>query len=356
MILVDSTGQIVMVNSQTSVMFGYEPADLVGRSIEVLVPARYRRRHRVYRESFLSRPTRRAMNGNGGQRADGTEFTVEIGLTPIDDHGNGLVMATVIDMSERLRAKQEITRQHESLTRLNQQLSQFAYSASHDLKAPLVTLDGLLLCIQEDIEGGDQDTAVINVAKARDRAQRMAQMIEGILDVARSENHEDRVELITLAAVVDEVGSQLVSSFTGNEVELRNEVAPDLTLHSDPVRLTQMLTQLIDNGAKYADPTRSERFVTVSAAVENEETVIEVRDNGIGIPVEDHGLVFAMFGRSKNHDVSGSGLGLALARHHVSRLDGSLDFESDGEGTTLTIRLPVESSALATAGGNEVNR
>lgn len=343
MIMVNSANEIVLINRQAITMFGYESHELVGKPIEVLVPERYRRRHRVYRDSYYSAPSQRAMGSDRslhGQRADGTEFPLEIGLTPIEHRTEVFVMATVIDITERELAREEIERQNADLERLNSELAQFAYSASHDLKAPLATLDGLLMCLQEDIADNELTTARVNSVKAQELARRLAGLIEGILGFARSGHVEDPVAEVDVSEVVEEVRADLESQLVANGVELRNEVPAGTTVLAVRQRLTQVLENLLSNGVKFCNHRIDQPFVGVAALVADESVTIAVSDNGVGIPTDDPARVFGMFRRFGNHDQEGSGLGLALVKQHVDHLGGTITFETSPDGTTFTIVLP----------------
>jgi PAS domain S-box-containing protein len=343
MIMLDSTNKIVLVNSQAVAMFGYQEQQLLGQPIEVLVPERYRRRHDVYRGSYTADPTQRAMGGDRalhGLRADGSEFPLEIGLTPIDDHGRLMIMATVINITERTKAEDEIKRQTADLVRLNAELAQFAYSASHDLKAPLATLDGILMCLQDDLDDNDIGSARANSVRAQELSRRLAQLIEGILGFARAENLENEIDEVDICDLVETVKRDLQAAFADSGVELRNKVSEGTALPSDRRRLTQILENLLSNGAKFCNRQLVERFVSVEAGTEDDELVVCIRDNGIGIPIDSQGKVFTMFRRFKNHDREGTGLGLALVKQHVDHLGGSITFDSTAAGTTFSIRLP----------------
>lgn len=343
MIMVDETNHIVLVNTKAAEMFGYSEGELMGASIDVLVPDRYRRRHGVYRESYSSDPSSRAMGGDRklhGLRADGTEFPVEIGLTPIDDHGRLMIMATVIDITERLAAEEEIERNNADLTRLNEELARFAYSASHDLKAPLATLEGILICVEQDLEDEELASAMENTDRARAHAGRMAQLIEGVLGMARAENIDDEIDDFDLCELVEQLRADVGSVFGKNDVELRNDIEPETILVSDRRRVSMILENLLVNGAKFADRGVDERYVRVGAYAEDGSMVLTVEDNGIGIPEDAHDHVFTMFRRFKNHDEPGTGLGLAMVRQHVERLSGTISFDSTSSGTAFTLRLP----------------
>lgn len=342
MVMINEHGKIELVNEQTESMFGYNAQDLIGEQIEMLVPARYRRKHTVYRTSYQNTRDRRAM-GRGrdlyGLAKDGTEFPVEIGLTPIDGPQGRLIMATVIDITERKLSESSIQQKNDELQQLNNELKEFAYSASHDLKAPLTSITGILAFCESDLAAGDFDEVRANLERARALAERLSGRIEAMLSLAR----------------VDSVGVEdgdvvLEDAVSDIWLALKNASQQDIVLttafrHCDPVRtvparLFMILENLLSNAIKYRDRTKPEACVYVESWDEDNSTCISVRDNGIGIPAEFHDKVFDLFQRIADTDKPGSGLGLALVRKNALRLGGHVTVESTKDGTVFTVFLP----------------
>ena len=159
MVMSNTHGEIEMVNGQTERSFGYSRAELMGQSIEMLVPERFRAHHPIMRASFFASRKSRPM-GTGrdlfGLRRDGTEFPVEVGLNPIATEEGDIVLSTIVDITPRRLIEQEKEQQRQELERSNADLESFAYVASHDLKAPLRAISHLAEWIEEDI-GGDRE-------------------------------------------------------------------------------------------------------------------------------------------------------------------------------------------------------
>ncbi len=351
MLMVAPDGKIVLSNAAAEDMFGASHGGLLDTSIDNLVPERFRRHHAVYRASFTATPVVRKM-GVGrelfGLRRDGSEFPIEIGLTPINEHGKTMVMVTVIDISARVKTEQDMREKNTVLARLNDDLTQFAYSASHDLKAPLTTIQGLLGCVIEDINGENYAEALLNANRTKDLTHRLAQLIESTLGLAQSESYEDAdFEPINLSSLVDDVETSLQATFDALGVELRRNFAPGCAPVSQTVRIRHILENLVSNGAKYADRQEDQPFVEVSASIDAGTFTLTVRDNGVGIPEDSHQHVFKRFRRFGRHDVEGSGVGLALVKQHVERLDGNIRFSSSPQGTTFVVDIPQPNAQTA---------
>lgn len=361
MIMCDARGKIVLANSKTSEMFGYSHAELMGSVVELLLPHSVGRAHRLHREDFAADPKKRSMaDGQDlyGSHKDGSEFPVEVGLTPIENQGEIFTMATVIDITVRKRAAEQLVRKNQELSRLNGELTQFTYSASHDLKAPLATIEGLLRCIEEDMDAEDPASARDHAVRAGQLAKRTKGLIESILGFTRAQNVAEPARPVRLSALFAETEAIVAGQASREGVLIKTAVDADLSVVTQPTRLQQILKNLVVNGIIYAvpsrpvgpsqsldfssssNPARSPPYVALRARREGGWLIVEVADNGIGIPSAQQDQVFKLFQRFGNHQRPGSGLGLAAAHKNVEWLGGSIEFKSDSSGTVFTIKLP----------------
>lgn len=337
MIMVDARGTIVLVNSQTEALFGYTRAELLGQRIELLVPNDMKERHPTFVKVYMAQPTPRPM-GSGrdlyAQRKDGSRFPVEIGLHPISGPEGDYVISSVVDISERVRAR-------ERLMERNEELEQFAYRTSHDLRAPLLSMKGLAELIVEDLQAGNAGEAVANARKIDSLAERMSELVESILALARSDYVNEAPTEVDLARIVDSAREKHQFALRQREVDIRLVEAHSRPLRSQPTRISQVIDNLVSNGVKYADPQKAAHHVIVRSFSDAHRFHIQIEDNGVGIPQNRHGEVFGIFKRFHADKQAGSGLGLYLVKRHVQKLGGSIDFESSPEGTIFHIELPL---------------
>ena len=335
-IFVDHTGHIVHCNKQACVDFGYPRAELLGQAVEVLTPAEAESKHASLRAGFLENPAQRPM-GRGrelyARRKNGSEFPVEIGLTPIPHPDQTWTMASIVDISERKKTETELVSRNEDLL-------DFVYSASHDLKAPLSTIRGLVSIAKDDLEEGAVNSVAELLEQVEAKAEKLSDLVEDTLALARADRAEEESESIVLADMLREVlaHSELVANYA--RVDVSFTAPPAITIYASPQRLRIVLDNLVRNSIKYHNPARDDRYVRVAVAERPRTIAIEVRDNGLGIAPRHHPKVFEMFQRFHPERADGSGLGLAMVRKQVATLGGVIEFQSTPEGTTFHIALP----------------
>lgn len=351
MIMVDQTGTIVLTNDQTTQLFGYEAEELAGKPIEALVPEESRGHHPQWVQGFLRNPRPRAM-GTGrvlkARRKDGSLFPVEIGLRPFQGADGSYVISSVVDISEIVRVR-------ERLTERNEELEQFAYRTSHDLKAPLISIQGLSRCIAEDIADGETGEATANAQKIAALSGRLQGLISDILALMKSEYIHEPAKEVDFRRILEHAQESLQTLLREHDVSLESDLRHSSELHSQRIRVEQVVENLVSNGIKYSDAGKERRYVRVSTREEAGTFIIEVRDNGLGIPTERHGEVFSLFKRFHAQSHYGSGLGLYLVKKHVQKLRGEISFSSDGEGTCFYVRIPNDASGLAAPSSNEAD-
>lgn len=325
MIVIDDRGRIVLTNASADAMFGYEKNALIGRPIESLVPERFRRKHGVYRTSYLTAPKRRSMGPMRelfGLRADQSEFPVEIGLTPIDAAEGRRVVATINDITERKVQDDLIRQKNAALTQLNEELTQFAYSASHDLKAPLASITGALQICQEDLRDGNADEVFANLARAQQMSERLAQRIEDMLSLARADQSDNMPKAVSVADVVAEEWATIQGSDPDADFALQTDFRHEDPIQTIRIRFSGIVENLLSNAWKYRDPAKARPEIAVETRSTADHFILTVRDNGVGIPKDCHHKVFKLFQRFSQCASPGSGLGLALVQKNVRPLGG----------------------------------
>ncbi len=344
-LVVDRVGTIRAANQRLARLLGYADGELEGSPLDVLIPDEARARHPTLMEGYFRAPEAREMAMGRELRGickDGRSVPLEIALNPIELPEGLVVMCAVVDISERKHHEALLSRNNAQLAQLNEDLSQFAYSASHDLKSPLATMNGLLRYAVRDILAGESEKAIEVIERVRVMTDELGAKVGDILRLARADMEEAIWGPVDLCAMIERIRARHGEALAENDVLLEIRSLPTNHIPGDETRLEQIIENLIANGIKYSDPAEDARWVAVEVDGDDERLRIRVSDNGLGIPEAHHREVFQMFKRFHEGSVKGTGLGLALIRRAVSRLGGSISFESNSKGTCFAVDLPIE--------------
>jgi PAS domain S-box-containing protein len=335
LVLVGPDGRIEMVNPQAERMFGYLPEELTAQRLETLMPERFRRGHVGLRSEFMTNMSSRIMGAGQelfGLRKDGSEFPLEIGLNPIDLDDQTMVLAGIIDISARRRIEFEKEQQRRELERSNADLEEFAYVASHDLKAPLRAISHLVEWISEDIEVTASTETIDNLKLLRGRVVRLQSLLDGLLAYARIGKARVSFEQVDVNQVVRDIEAVLSPS-PGFKI-VCDGTLPLLRTHRTPILV--VLQNLISNGLKHHD--RDEGRITIGMKLVNGVAEFRVSDDGPGIEPRFHERIFVIFQTLSSRDeLESSGIGLAIVKKRVEAHGGRIWVESapPARGTTI---------------------
>jgi PAS domain S-box-containing protein len=349
-VIVNPTGHILIANRQAESLFGYGPDEMRGSTVESLLPERFRTSHKGHRSHYFEQPRTRAM-GAGlelyGLRKDGTEFPVEISLSPLRTEETPLVMSAIRDVSERRRFEKTLQDKNLELEKANRAKDRFLASMSHELRTPLNAVigftDTLLMRLPGDLNPAQERQLQI----VRSNASHLLSLINDLLNLAKIE--AGRIELnpetTECCSLVRETVASLQPQAQAKGLDLIVEV-PDrpIDFRTDRRALSQILINLATNAIKFTEEGSVRLRLTAEsdgAAQAGIEFVVE--DTGPGISAEEQGALFEAFvqGRAARlRGGEGTGLGLHLSRKLAEVLGGELSCQSvPGKGSTFVLRL-----------------
>ncbi|HEX3578913.1 MAG TPA: PAS domain S-box protein [Thermoanaerobaculia bacterium] len=348
-IMANQTGRIVLANSQAETLFGYDRGELLGTLVEVLLPGRYRGGHVAHRSGYFGQPRTRSM-GAGlelyGLRRDGSEFPVEISLSPLKTDGGTLVMSAIRDITYRKGIESALQEKNVELERAIQAKDRFLASMSHELRTPLNGIIGFAEFLSDGKPGPLNDKQKEYLGDILNSGRHLLHLINDMLDLVKIQ--AGRVDLVpetfSLTEAINEVCTGVHPLAVSKDIDVR--VTIDKSVDSvtlDKQRFKQILFNLLSNALKFTDD-HGHVGIDVTA-VDRERFRLVVSDDGIGIRDEDISRLFTEFEQLETGTArrfGGTGLGLALTRKLVDLHSGDIEVESEfGKGSRFGVVLPL---------------
>lgn len=374
-IIANDQGVIVKANPSAEKIFGYEKDEFLGVKIEQLIPNRYKEKHISHREHYSESPHPRSMGKNMdlfARKKDNSEFSVEISLSPFKDTTGSYVIAFIIDISERKlheenikklnhnlenkvkertkvlqealheleSSKEKLSKALEKEKGLNEMKSRFVSMASHEFRTPLSTILSSVSLISK-YHGADEDE------KRQKHVQKIKSSVTNMTLILNDFLSEDRLQegkvlgnkvSFSIKKMCEEILSEIAGlKKTGQEIVYTH--IGEEGVFSDTQINRNIILNLLSNAIKFTDENKTITVITKNLI---DKFIIEVTDEGIGIPMEEQQNMFTRFFRARNvTNIQGTGLGLSIVFKYIEILDGTISFKSElNIGTTFTITLP----------------
>jgi hypothetical protein len=354
-IVVNTKQEIVATNSSTEEMFGYGKDELIGKQLDCIIPNRYHRKHDDHFSSFMEKSEKRKM-GHGrdlsGLRKNGEEFPVEAGLNPFNLYGNRYVMALVTDITDRKNYTQNLEQTVQERTKqltdalekekeLNELKTRFLSLVSHEFKTPLSSILTSVTLLSKYKETEQQEKREKHVDTIKSKVRQLDSILNDFLSVERLELGKVNyvIEEFPLSRVINEVvydANMLLK--TGQKIEYPDNV-DEFQITFDEKTLALALSNLLQNAIKYSP---EDTTIKILFTIEEEFLILQIIDQGIGIPADQQKYIFDRYFRAENALLNqGTGIGLNISKQHLANLNTTLTFESEENvGSTFTIRIP----------------
>lgn len=351
MVIVNSDGEIAIVNSQTELMFGYAREELLGQTVELLLPEQLRDQHRAHRAKYVSDPVVRQM-GAGleliARRKDGSKFPVEISLSPVVVESSSFVSSVIRDVTERKKMEQETIAAQQAAERANKANSAFLAAASHDLRQPVQALSLLNGALRRTVK----DARALEMIENQEHSLlAMTNLLNSLLDISRLDAGAitPEFEEFPMQRMIDRLSSEFGRQAKHKGLGFESAGCAAM-VRSDPNLLSEIIQNLVSNAIRYTD-----RGTVSLRCIEKEgECCVEIKDTGIGIESDQLEAIFREFHQVKTPGGSkeGFGLGLAIVRRLADLLEHDIGVRSDpGKGSCFSVCVPTTNSAAVHSSG-----
>ncbi len=356
MIIVDDRGKIAIVNAQAEDMFGYRRDELLGHRVEMLLPERIRVDHKAHRRTFTATPEVRPMGPDldlVGLRKDGSEFPVEISLSPVMTSSGAFVSSVIRDVTERKRMEMEIIAARQSAERAQKANTAFLAAASHDLRQPVQALSLLNGALRRTVKN---ERALEMIEHQEHSLTAMTNLLNSLLDISRLDAGAvtPEIEDFPMQRLIDRLSAEFGRQASHKGLEFHSEPCA-ATVRSDPNLLSEIIQNLVQNAIRYTD----RGSIQMTCDCRGDTCRLEVTDTGIGIEEDQLDMIFQEFHQAKTPGASkeGFGLGLAIVRRLADLLRHDVSVESTpGKGSSFAVSMPVVRSKRHVASDETAER
>ncbi len=349
MIIIDDAGKIAIVNGQAERMFGYARDEMLGNTIEFLLPVRFREGHVSHRDQFLRAASIRPMGVDrelAGRRKDNSEFPVEISLSPVPTGSGTFVSSVIRDVTDRKRMEEDIIAAQQAAERANKANSAFLAAASHDLRQPVQALSLLNGALRRTVK---DERALEMIEYQENSLTAMTNLLNSLLDISRLDAGAitPEFEVFPLQRLLDRLSAEFSRQAQHKQLVFEAESC-DAVVRSDPNLLSEIIQNLVSNAIRYTEKGK----VTLTCVEKNGQCHIKVTDTGIGIEADQLDEIFREFHQCKAPGASkeGFGLGLAIVRRLTDLLEHVVEVVSEpGKGSVFSVRVPLVATNLLAA-------
>ena len=389
-LLTNKEGRIVLVNSAAEKMFGYNALELIGNTVEILLPHQAKEKHIGLRSEFYQAPSNRAM-GTGrdlyARRKDGSEFSVEVSLSHYSERDEMFVIAFIVDITHRKEVERNLMQQQKELEKVSNQIrklnaelegkveertlilkealqkleesqkelnealdkerelseikSRFVSMASHEFRTPLSTVLSSASLLSKYTTGDDQDKRDRHIEKIKNSVKHLNDILEDFLSLGKLD--EGKVQAHPVEFDLKECINETVDEMKGllkQDQHILFSHEGETKIYTDKKLLKNIVINLLSNAIKFSDEGSA---IDLMSKVNSRLAEVIVADKGVGIPEEDREHLFTSFFRGKNVlNIQGTGLGLHIVKRYIDLLHGTVNLQSQlNRGTTVTFVIPI---------------
>ncbi|WP_439882684.1 sensor histidine kinase [Pontibacter sp. MBLB2868] len=320
-VVVDEQIKIVAVNDHITTLFGYDPQELIGQNLSLLVPHRFRAKHDEHFKKYLNEPSVRTM-GIGlqlfGLKKDGNEIDIDVALSPINVEGNKMVLASIRDVTDKMELERRLLKKNEQLEIINSELERFGYILAHDLKSPLINIHALIHLMTKELPKEKSEKLKEYIAAVQNSLELMTSMISGVSAYTKAGTSEKGEDLVDLNEILTSVRN-LIHLPKNGRIDVEGELP---SIKGNKTKVLQVFMNLICNAFKYND--KDAPRVLIKCSGKGSHWLISISDNGPGVPVELRKSVFRLFNKGNSVRKDSQGIGLSIVKKIVEERGGAI--------------------------------
>lgn len=346
LLVIDAKGTIQSFNAAAVKIFGYEPEEVIGRNVKMLMPEPYHSSHDTYLHNYLTTGEKKVI-GIGrevtARRKDGIVFPMELGINEMQIEGRRMFVGTIRDITARKNAEAELKQMVDQLLESNTELERFAYIASHDMQEPIRMVTNFSEIVAKDYGHVLDDTGREYLNLVVNSGQRMRSLVEDLLAYSRVGNEGMHMAPFSGESALSGALENLKNLIDERNAEISFDPLPEL--YGNPVQFMRLVQNMITNAIKYQRKGNRPK-IHIGVEDRQNEWLISVSDNGIGIKKEFAEQIFQPFRRLHTWDtIKGTGLGLAICRKIVENHGGRIWVDSlPGEGCVFYFTISKSSN------------
>lgn len=337
MITIDGNGVVETYNKACEEIFGYSAKEVIGKNVKMLMPEPYYSAHDGYLKRYNEMSQKRIIGTSReveGRRKNGTVFPMDLSVSEVRIRGRRLYSGVVRDITERKKAERE-------LIDANTELEEFSYRTSHDLRSPLVSSISLLSVAQDALDKDNKDLAIASLDHVQTSLGTLEQLVKDILELTRTKNVEEEEQEVDTAQIINDSLYKFEYMDNFKRLKIVKNFKFEGPLTTKKMRFVLIVENLISNAIKYQDLDKEESVIEITTRQEEGTFILNVTDNGIGIPKDQRENLFQMFKRFHPKVSFGSGLGLYMMKKSADALNAELKYKDAKKGTSFTLSVPL---------------
>ncbi len=330
-IIINNRGIIQKTNPAIQRIFGYSDKELLNKNISMLMPNPHAEQHDQYLKNYVTTRHSSILNRHiklNAKKKSGEIFPIDLSVSEIQCDGSQLFSGLIKDISAEEKAKQQLEKSYQLLENSNKELEAFAYSISHDLRTPLRGIDGFSMALLEDFSEQLPANAIAYIERIRVNANKMGELISGLLDLSRHSQEPLRYESVNLSELAQSSFEQLRTE-CACAPQLSFNCTRDIIAMGDRKLLSIVIDNLMNNALKYTQ-NNEHAVIEFGEMMHDNRTTYFIKDNGVGFDMRHQQKLFQVFQRlHRNDEYNGNGIGLATVQRILQRHDGHIWAEAE---------------------------